>query len=153
MKKIKISNNKYALVDDHNYEWLNSFKWSYGDRGYAVRGNYANGNKRMRMHREIMKPKDHEVVVFLDGNRLNCTESNMAIRTHSRTKWVSPILLICNNCKKSFLRRRCVHEHFKRGGCKRTFCGVECAKAHRKRRALAGINFMRPREVIGCLTK
>lgn len=36
-KKIKLTQNKYAIVDDSDFEWLNQWKWHYSNKGYAKR--------------------------------------------------------------------------------------------------------------------
>jgi hypothetical protein len=37
MKKIALSRNKFALVDNADYPLLSRYKWSYGADGYALR--------------------------------------------------------------------------------------------------------------------
>lgn len=59
MKKIELTQRKFALVDNEDFEWLNQWKWSIDDDGYAVRherkAEYRSNPRRMRkMHREIL---------------------------------------------------------------------------------------------------
>jgi hypothetical protein len=53
MKQIPLSNGKFALVDDEDFEYLNQWKWSYSGHGYAHR---LQSGKTVYMHREILKP-------------------------------------------------------------------------------------------------
>ena len=36
MKKIKLTQNRFATVSSEDYDFLNQFNWSYHSRGYAV---------------------------------------------------------------------------------------------------------------------
>lgn len=56
MKKIPLTQGKFALVDDSDYEWLNQWKWHFHN-GYAVMSGPRGTEKRehILMHREIMK--------------------------------------------------------------------------------------------------
>jgi len=83
VKKIKLTQGKYALVDDEDYEWLTEHKWYY-HCGYARR--MATGGKRkiIHMHREILKtPKDFECD-HIDRNRLNNQKINLRNVTRSQ---------------------------------------------------------------------
>lgn len=78
MKKIELTQNKFALVDDADYEYLNSFKWYFNGR-YVSR--QENG-KTVYMHRQIIEtdlPRiDHINGDGLDNRRYNlrpCTQS------------------------------------------------------------------------------
>lgn len=82
MKKIQLTQGKCALVDDDDYENLNLFKWYYND-GYAVRN--ENGN-RVRMHRQIMNPKEKFDVDHVDHNGINNQKHNLRICTRSQNK-------------------------------------------------------------------
>lgn len=65
IKIIKLTQNKYAIVDDWNYGWLNQHKWCAvkdGNTYYAARNIKRNGKHTAeRMHRSILG------LVFGDG--------------------------------------------------------------------------------------
>lgn len=85
MKKIKLTQGKWTLVDNADYEWLNQWGWYFlGSRskiGYAVRCVQSNGRKKsILMHRTILgitDPKihsDHKNCNSLDNRRENLRE-------------------------------------------------------------------------------
>ena len=77
MKKIKLTQSKFAIVDDEDFEYLNQFKWfAFNSRGiyYACRGK---NKKNIFMHREIMKTVKDMVVDHKNHNGLDCRKSNM----------------------------------------------------------------------------
>ena len=37
MKKLKLTQGKYTLVDDEDFEYLNQWKWYVNNTGYAMR--------------------------------------------------------------------------------------------------------------------
>lgn len=84
MKKIPLTQDKFALVDDEDYNYLNQWKWCAATKKrkdgkesifYAIccGGEYG----RIRMHRLIMKtPKELEVD-HKDGDGLNNQKHNL----------------------------------------------------------------------------
>lgn len=81
MKKIKLTQNKYALVDDSDYEYLSQWKWCANknrNTWYAVRAEKLGDKKSLvLMHRVIANTPigvktDHE-----DGNGLNNQRYNL----------------------------------------------------------------------------
>lgn len=79
MKRIPLTQGKFALVDDEDYEWLSQWKWC-ADKGrntyYASRND--NENKRqttIRMHRELCQSE--EDVDHIDGDGLNNQKRNL----------------------------------------------------------------------------
>lgn len=84
MKQIPLTQGKFAIVDDEDYEWLMQWKW------YAAKGTYtyyaARGfPKRILMHRQILglikgdgKESDHKDHNGLNNRKINlrsCTKS------------------------------------------------------------------------------
>jgi hypothetical protein len=97
MKKIKLTQNKYALVDDEDYEYLNQWKWSIHKKKntfYVIR-NIPTKMKKVRkfalIHRLIMNPPDDKVIDHKDGDGLNNQKSNLRICTQSQNNGNSKI--------------------------------------------------------------
>lgn len=83
MKQIKLSQGKFALVDDEDFEWLNQFKWF---AHYELRPNafYANRNvpkehkgEPVRMARLIMNTPKGMVCDHINGDTLDNRKSNL----------------------------------------------------------------------------
>ena len=59
MKKIKLTQGKYALVDDEDFKYLSKWKWNYQQKGYAVRSEWKGGKtKNFLMHRVILNAQE-----------------------------------------------------------------------------------------------
>ena len=115
MKKIPLTQGKFALVDDADYEWVNEFKWWLSKDGYAIRTvNFrrkdgTRGSSKISMHREILKAENGEILDHIDNNRLNNQKQNLRKCTASQNSINS--LLSCTN-KSGF---RGVHWYNKKG--------------------------------------
>lgn len=92
MKRIKLTQGKFAIVDDEDYEWLSQYKWCATKKPntyYAQRGIYLSGRKnpkvrQVKMHRQILNAKTGEDVDHRDRNGLNNTRSNLRICTRTQ---------------------------------------------------------------------
>jgi hypothetical protein len=88
MKRIPLSQGKFALVDDSDYEWLNQWKWSVNGakaRPYAMRKDWSfPKGKTVLMHRLIANPPKGFVVDHIDGNTLNNCRSNLRVCSYSQ---------------------------------------------------------------------
>lgn len=136
MKTIKLTQGKYVLVDDSDFEWLSQWKW-YFCNGYAMR-NKLDRTGLIRMHRLINNtPKglftDHINRNKLDNQRHNLRTVNKSLNEHNtevrknsksgvkgifwekrRKKWRSEIMInhksifvgYFNNLSKAILARR-----------------------------------------------
>ena len=87
MKKIKLTRDKWAIVDDTDYAELKNYKWHFipgssGVGGYALR---HNGYRKpsVSMHRQILNLSrgDRKVVDHINGNGLDNRQENLRIGT------------------------------------------------------------------------
>lgn len=84
MKEIKLSQGKFAIVDDCDYDFLNKFKWSAfranqdGSRYYAHRKCMVR-RKIVMMHREILNAPQGMSVDHIDHNGLNNCRYNIRV--------------------------------------------------------------------------
>jgi hypothetical protein len=86
MKKIKLTQGKFALVNDSDYEWLMQWKWhahkdKNGKLWYAERADKSRKPKLVKMHREILRTPAGLVVDHRNGNGLD----NRRVNIHSCT--------------------------------------------------------------------
>lgn len=91
MKTISLSQNKVALVDDADFEWLNQWKWSaYKGKGtfYAARSIYKGHKKvaQVQMHALIIGTPKGMDTDHRDGNGLNNQRLNLRICTHAQNQ-------------------------------------------------------------------
>jgi len=78
MKQIKLTQGKYALVADADFEYLNQFHWSIDGSGYPQRANKTpKGWRPIRMHRDILKLKDGEIGDHINRNKLDNQLNNL----------------------------------------------------------------------------
>lgn len=98
MKKIPLSQGKFALVDDEDYERIKQHKWGLLKTPYTFyvtrRTSRKTGQKTIYMHREILglKPFDGILVDHQDHNGLNnrrcniraCTRGENAMNSRPR---------------------------------------------------------------------
>jgi hypothetical protein len=78
-KRIKLTQGKYALVDDCDYEQLNQYKWHYS-QGYAARRQFG---KVVLMHRQIMQTPEGMDTDHINHNGVDNQRMNLRICTPS----------------------------------------------------------------------
>lgn len=81
MKYIKLTQNKFTLVDDEDFDRLNQFKWYWTGR-YVIRNLKLPGNKRTTksLHREVLNlSKNILLVDHIDRNTLNNQKINLRL--------------------------------------------------------------------------
>lgn len=88
MKRIPLSQGKFALVDDEDYERVMEIgKWCYTTQGYAQSRVVSNQKKEeVLMHRFIMglNTGDKRVVDHKFGDGLDNRKENLRICTHAQ---------------------------------------------------------------------
>ena len=107
MKEIQLTQEKFALVDDEDFEWLNQWKWyasKIGNTYYARKNSLIDENGKqikIYMHREIMNTPKGILTDHKDRNGLNNQKHNIRLCTYSqnganRKSWgVSKYLGVC----------------------------------------------------------
>lgn len=83
-KFILLTKDRYAIVDDEDYDFLSQWKWHI-NTGYAARMSPLVNKKRsvILMHRIIMSASDDKHVDHINGNRLDNRRDNLRICTRS----------------------------------------------------------------------
>ena len=79
MKKLKLSDGGYTLVDDMDYELLSKYSWRKNSQGY-VRQSLANGKF---LHRLLLKAPSNKLVDHINRNPLDNRRANLRLCTAS----------------------------------------------------------------------
>jgi hypothetical protein len=93
MQQIPLSQGKFALVDDEDFETFSQFRWCYRPErnqgpGFAVRQVKIDGKYRLSyLHREIMDPPPCKQVIFLNHDRLDCRRENLKVVEPHEARW------------------------------------------------------------------
>lgn len=86
MKQIVLTQGKFSLIDDEDFERINKYKW-YAAKGnntfYAQRYDHEEG-KLIKMHRYILNINGKNVVDHINGNGLDNQKSNIRICTNAQ---------------------------------------------------------------------
>ena len=86
-REIQLTQGKYAIVDDEDYEWLSAWKWRYHNQGYTMRDISINGKRTtIRMHRMILDPPDGLEVDHINGDGLDNRRANLRVATHAENQ-------------------------------------------------------------------
>ncbi len=93
MKKIKLTQGQYALVDDEDFKRVNQFRWfAFWEDDtksfYAIRNIRKDNGRRtiMRMHRYIMNCPKGKQTDHKNHNTLDNQKSNLRICTRQQNK-------------------------------------------------------------------
>lgn len=94
MKEIPLTQGKFALVDDEDFEFLSQWKWQAvkkdNDKFYAARAVWIpemKGSIRIYMHRVLLGiPGINIEGDHADGNEMNNQKYNLRIATSSQNK-------------------------------------------------------------------
>lgn len=77
MKRIKLTQGKYALVDNEDFEWLNQWKWHMSSHGYVMRR--PPQSRIVYMHRLINGTPDDSDTDHINRNKLDNRRENLRI--------------------------------------------------------------------------
>lgn len=85
---IKLSNGKFACVDDEDYERINKHKWCEATFGYAACGIRIDKNKQIhpKMHRMVMNDPKGLEVDHINHDPLDNRKENLRIVTRSQNQ-------------------------------------------------------------------
>ena len=96
MKKIPLTQGKFALVDDEDFEYLNQWKWfAHINRRksktiYAMRHTYTPGTQKrsaIYMHRLLLRAKKGQICDHKNGNGLDNRKLNLRFCSLSESSW------------------------------------------------------------------
>lgn len=84
MKKIRLNNTLFALVDDDDFEPLSKLKWFAFPNGNTIYAKAFIGNTQTLLHRLLLDLTDPKIIVdHKNGNGLDCQRHNLRVCTWS----------------------------------------------------------------------
>ena len=87
-KRISLTQGKFAIVDNDDFEWLSQWKWRYlpsGNTGYAIRSTRKNGERTtIYMHRLVIDASKEQETDHINDNGLDNQRSNLRTCTRNQ---------------------------------------------------------------------
>ena len=87
MKKIPLSQGKFALIDDEDYSEIAKYRWYFckktGDARRHDKDCDWRLSRKVLMHRQLTNAKPGLVVDHINGNRLDNRRSNLRVCTQA----------------------------------------------------------------------
>ena len=121
MKKIKLTQGKFALIDDEDFELVSKYKWMFGNGGYAMTWIYCpeyQNNRFTAMHKILIKYDKKLRCDHINRNKLDNRRINLRICTHQQNLQNRPMSIdnlsgykgvdFCKN-KKLYRARICAN--------------------------------------------
>ena len=88
MKHITLTQGKFALVDDRDFDWLSHWKWyaqKHGNSFYTVRNAWVGIKKTtIQMHRVILNASEGTEVDHINHDTLDNRRENLRVCTRSQ---------------------------------------------------------------------
>ena len=116
MRQIQLTQDKFTLVDDADYEWLNQWKWcahKIKNKHYAVRGernhktdkNIYGSVEKICMGRLILGITNSKILCkYRDRDGLNNQKKNLFIPIKNKPKEI--VYYKCKSCDTQLLKRK-----------------------------------------------
>lgn len=82
MKLIALTQGKYAIVDDEDFEWLNQWKWCADNHQFTFYAVRTSEKTKIYMHSFIIKAKDGYEIDHRNNNGLDNQRHNLRVCTH-----------------------------------------------------------------------
>lgn len=89
MRKISLTQSKFALVDNDDYGWINQWKWfAYKSKQTYYASRISTG-RHLKMHRLILgfEIGDGNITDHIDGNGLNNQRANLRKCTNQQNNF------------------------------------------------------------------
>jgi len=86
MKKISLTQGMFAIVDDEDYDHINSFRWFAHKERHGIYYAYRNAsikNSYTRMHRMILRARSNFEIDHINGNGLDNRRCNIRLCSHA----------------------------------------------------------------------
>jgi HNH endonuclease len=90
MKEIPLTKGAKAVVDDADYEFVNTYKWYLDNVGYACHSFWSPATNRrynVRLHQFLLDVDPPLTVDHINGNRLDCRRNNLRVATREQNQW------------------------------------------------------------------
>ncbi len=83
-KLISLTQNKFTIVDNEDFERLNQYSWSADKKECTCYAKHNAGKRHILMHREILKAKKGQDIDHINHNGLDNRKCNLRFCTPSQ---------------------------------------------------------------------